>query len=68
MYPSPLQPFWPYFGATGEFSGISWLIGTVFVLRNFLTLTLVGFSQFFWQFAIYWFLPKEGDDSGPNLG
>ena len=24
-------------------------------MRNFLTLmTLVGFSQFFWQFAIYW--------------
>ena len=35
------------FGATGEFSGFFWLIGTAFALRNFLILTtLGGFTRF----------------------
>ena len=41
-------------GAGGEFSGIVWLIGSAFALRNFLILTMLGSVQeFFWQFAIY---------------
>ena len=38
-----------------------WLIGTAFVLRNFLALTtLGGFTRFFEKFVIYWFLEGSG--------
>ena len=59
--PTDKKQFRPSLGATGEFSGIFWLIGTAFGLRNFLTLTtLGGVSQLFRQFAIYWFLGVWG--------
>ena len=36
--PPPIElVFWPYLGATQEFSGIFWLIGTGRPLRNFRT-------------------------------
>ena len=40
--PNDKKPFWPRLGATGEFSGFFWLIGTAFASRNFLTLTTLG--------------------------
>ena len=40
--PNRKKPFRPQPGATGEFSGMFWLIATAFALRNFLTLTMLG--------------------------
>ena len=53
--PSPIElGFWPQLGATGEFSGFFWLIGTGRPLRNFRT-TFDGLASRGSRFAIYWF-------------
>ena len=53
--PTEKKLFWPYLGATGEFLGMFWLIGTAFAVGNFLTLTM-----FFDKIAIYWVLEGSG--------
>ena len=40
--PNRQKTVWAELGATGEFLGLFWLIGTVFALRRFLTLTTLG--------------------------
>ena len=47
----------------GRFFGFFWHIGTAFALRKILTLTTLmvgGFTEFFKEIAIYWFLEGFG--------